>query len=74
MQVKRLTPAIGALVTNVNLSNQYCVASLHKLLTSHGVLFLRNQSVSDSDLIKFAQAFGPLEPPHPVYSPDPSKF
>ena len=68
--VDRLTPAIGARITGVNLRGA-CSAMLldrlYALLLEHLVLFLPDQALTPATLLAFAETFGELDTPHHVY-------
>jgi taurine dioxygenase len=69
MQISRLTPALGAIVTGVDLAAdlpQTTIARLGELLVEHQVLFLRNQPLTPQQQCRFAARFGALHV-HPIY-------
>ncbi|BAU38422.1 alpha-ketoglutarate-dependent taurine dioxygenase [Acetobacter pasteurianus NBRC 101655] len=74
IEVKRvhatpLSPAIGAIVSGVNLAQSLTAETesrLRELLLRHQVLFFRNQSITPRQQRDFAQRFGPLHQ-HPIY-------
>lgn len=74
MQVQPLTASIGAELLGVNLAdaveNDGLFAEIRGLLLEHRVLFLRDQQISRSEHVAFAQRFGDLED-HPVAGSDP---
>ena len=74
VKVRRLTCAIGAELSNVNLADAAhddgLFAEIRALLLEHKVLFLRDQNISRADHVAFAQRFGALEE-HPVIGSDP---
>ena len=74
MQVEKLTANIGAELTGVNLAeaahNDDLFAAIRAELLVHKVLFLRDQDISRTDHIAFAERFGQLED-HPVAGSDP---
>jgi len=70
MRIEPLTAAIGAEVHDVVLSGDLDSALLDRIyaaLNKHLVLFFRDQDLSPEDHYKFAETFGELAPPHPVY-------
>ena len=75
LQVHPLTCAIGAQVDGVDLGlasvDQALFEEIRALLLQYKVLFLRNQNMSRSEHVAFAQRFGPLED-HPVAGSDPN--
>ena len=74
MQVRQITPAIGAEISGVDLGQASRDEGLFKeiraLLLEHKVLFLRNQDITRAEHVAFARRFGPLED-HPVAGSDP---
>ncbi|MGA1173478.1 MAG: TauD/TfdA family dioxygenase, partial [Ilumatobacteraceae bacterium] len=73
MQAKQLTPAIGAVVSGVDLckplSAKQC-SEILALLVEHHVLFFENQPVTPRQHRDVAANFGALHV-HPVYPHDP---
>jgi taurine dioxygenase len=74
LQVERLTCAIGAQLSGVNLGeaarDEALFAEIKALLLKHKVLFLRDQDITRAEHVAFASRFGPLED-HPVAGSDP---
>ncbi len=73
MQAKRLTPAIGALISGINLCEPLAPAhcsELSALLVENHVLFFENQPLTPRQHRDLAANFGPLHV-HPVYPHDP---
>ncbi len=74
MKVKPLTCHIGAELSGVNLAeaagNDDMFGAIKAELLKHKVLFLRDQDISRSDHVAFAERFGSLED-HPVVGSDP---
>ncbi|ARW11597.1 taurine dioxygenase [Acetobacter ascendens] len=69
VHVTPLSPAIGAIVYGVNLSQPLTSdveSRLRELLLLHQVLFFRNQTITPRQQRDFAQHFGPLHL-HPIY-------
>jgi len=69
ISVKPLAGALGAEVFNINLSSELdasTLADVKKAFSEYGVIFFRDQNVSDDDLARFARYFGELAvlPPH----------
>jgi taurine dioxygenase len=67
--VSRLTPALGAIVEGVKLSEelpQESVDRLGKLLVEHQILFFRGQPITPQQQCRFAAYFGELHI-HPIY-------
>ena len=80
-----LTPSVGV-VLDMNINDmrsdmEACVDTVRDAVMEHGVCFLRSSSresgtvidpdIEDETLVAFAKHFGPLEGPHPIFSPDP---
>ena len=74
IKVERLTCAIGAELSNVNLGvasrDAGLVAEIRQLLLAHKVLFFRDQDITRAEHVAFARHFGELED-HPVAGSDP---
>jgi len=69
IQVTRVTPAVGALIEGVDLSQELApaeVARLGELLVQHQVLFFRDQPLTPQQQVRFAAQFGTLHV-HPIY-------
>ena len=70
MQVERLTPAIGAEITGIDLSSKLDQATLDKIyraLLDYLVVFFPDQNLSAAEQLEFAKTFGPIDKPHAVY-------
>lgn len=70
MRIEPLTAAIGAEVHDIVLSGELKPAVLDEIydaLSKYLVLFFRDQDLSPEDHYHFAETFGELAPPHPVY-------
>lgn len=74
--VDRLSPAIGAEITNVDLGeasrNDDLFGEIHQLLLRHKVLFFRDQALPPAEHVAFAERFGtleghPIQPSHPDF-------
>ena len=74
MKISRITPAIGARVTDVHLGEAArkpeLFAQIKAALLEHKVLFFRGQEITRADHEAFARCFGELED-HPVLNSDP---
>ena len=74
MRVTRLTAALGAEISGVDLGevarNDDLFAELKDLLLQHKVLFFRDQDITRAEHVALAERFGPLED-HPVAGSDP---
>lgn len=72
-QVSRLSPAIGAVVEGIDLSQPLTTTQrdrLNKLLHRHQVLFFRQQKITPVQQRDFARQFGALHQ-HPVFPVEP---
>ena len=70
MQVEQLTPAIGAVITGIDLSSRLDQATLdeiYRTLLDHLVIFFPDQNLSATEQLEFAKTFGPINKPHAVY-------
>lgn len=70
MQVERLTPAIGAEITGIDLSSKLDQATLdeiYRTLLDNLVIFFPDQNLSAAEQLEFAKTFGPIDKPHAVY-------
>ena len=74
MQVRQITPSIGAEISGVDLGQASRDEGLYKeiraQLLEHKVLFLRDQDITRAEHVAFARRFGDLED-HPVAGSDP---
>lgn len=74
MKIRQITPAIGAELSEVSLSDAArdagLFAEIKTLLLKHRVLFLRDQDITRAEHVAFARRFGELED-HPVAGSDP---
>ncbi|KMW57783.1 Alpha-ketoglutarate-dependent taurine dioxygenase [Candidatus Rhodobacter oscarellae] len=66
MRIEKLTPAIGAVLHDVDIAAPDHEA-LYQALLEHLVIFIRGTEISPRAHLGFAQGFGDLSPPHPVY-------
>ncbi len=70
MQVDAVTPVIGAEIRGVDLSatlDDATVDAVYDVLMKHLVIFFSDQQLSPQDHLRFAECFGELDTPHPVY-------
>ena len=64
LEIRQLTPAIGAEVSGVSLSDALhddMIAKIRQALLSHKVIFFRDQNLDETQLLAFAKRFGDLE-------------
>ena len=69
IEVRPLTPVIGAEVSGVDLRkplDEATVAQLQRAIDHWKVLFFRDQDITDEDFLRFGRYFGPLTPAHPI--------
>jgi taurine dioxygenase len=69
LTVTRVTPALGAVVEGVRLTDaltQSCIDDLNRLLIEHQILFFRDQPITPQAQCSFAKRFGELHI-HPIY-------
>ena len=70
LEIDVLTPAIGAEISGVDLSkalDDRTIEAIYQALLDHLVIFFRDQKISPQAHIAFAEAFGELDVPHPIY-------
>ena len=70
LQARKLTPAIGAELSGIDLSRPLDKAAqndIYKALIEHQVIFFRDQNISAETHLSLARSFGEPQPPHPVY-------
>jgi len=68
--IEPLTPAIGAELCNLDLSQDLSAKvfdAIYQALLDHQVIFIRDANISPSAHLAFAQSFGELDAPHPIY-------
>lgn len=69
--ISPLTAAIGAEVSGIDIGEPLDEATLdvlYQALIEHLVIFFRDQEISPERHLAFAQSFGELDEPHPVYA------
>ncbi len=69
IEVRPLTPVIGAEIAGVDLSRPLDageVRDIHRALLDWKVLFFRGQPINDAQQLAFGRYFGPLTPAHPI--------
>ena len=70
IEVRPLTPLIGAEIEGVDLSRPLKDGALRDIkdaLHKHLVIFFRDQDITPEQHVAFARRFGEIEPPHPVF-------
>lgn len=70
MDIDRITPAIGAVISGADLSGPITAAladTLYQALLDHQVIFLRETDISPAAHLALADSFGEIDEPHPLY-------
>ena len=70
MQIKKISPSIGAEITGINLAEELTPALSEKLyhaLMDHLVIVIPGQTISASLQLEFAGHFGDIDQPHHTY-------
>ena len=70
LRVRKLTPAIGAELSGIDLSvslDQLALDQIYDALIEHQVIFFRDQSISPENHLVLASSFGDLQLPNPLY-------
>ena len=70
MKIKPLTPAIGAEIQQINLSeslDKNQLDEIYSALIDHKVLLFPDQELSAESQLRFAETFGHIDKPHLVY-------
>ena len=70
VNVDRLTPAIGAEISGINLSRPLGddrLEQVYRALSDHLVLFCPGQDLSAQHQLDFARTFGGIDKPHAIY-------
>ena len=70
IEVKKITPTIGAMIKGVNFSKpikENVFDQIYEILIENLVIFFRNTSISPMAHLEFSENFGELDDPHPVY-------
>jgi taurine dioxygenase len=65
LTIKKLTPAVGAEISNVDLSHLSDAefSQIEQAWNRHSALLFRDQNLTDDDLLAFSRRFGELDPP-----------
>jgi taurine dioxygenase len=70
MKIKRLTPAIGAEITGIDLGSPLdndLQQQVYDALVDNLVIFFPGQDIGADAQLQFGQTFGTVDKPHPVY-------
>ena len=70
MEIERVTPALGAVLSGIDISDtpsDAVVEMLYRALIDHQVIFMRGTEISPTAHLALAQAFGDVDEPHPLY-------
>lgn len=70
IEVSALSPHIGAVIRGVDLTqslDDQSVTEIRKALLDNLVIFFEDQDISPDQHLSFAQRFGEIEQPHPVF-------
>lgn len=70
MRIEKLTPAIGAVLHDITVTEatpNWQLDAIYSALLEHLVVFIRGNEISPAAHLAFAEAFGQPSPPHPVY-------
>lgn len=70
LEVRPLTPVIGAEILGVDLSHELdegTCRDIRQALLDHLMIVLPNQRIDAAAFVTFARRFGEIEPPHPVF-------
>src|SRR6185436_20531669 len=65
LTIKKLTPAVGAEIQQVDLSHLSDAefSQIEQAWNRHSALLFRDQKLTDDDLLAFSRRFGELDPP-----------
>ena len=69
-QIRKITPAIGAELSGVRLTESISESELDQIyaaLIEHQVIFFHDQDINPAAHLKIACALGEPQPKHPVY-------
>ena len=70
MEIRPLTPAIGAELGGVDLAtnlDETTLDAIYRALIEHQVIFFRDQQISPQQHLALARSLGEPQPPHPIY-------
>ena len=60
MDIRPLTPTIGAEILGADLRDPDQFAAIHQAFVDHSVIVIRNQTLTPEDHLAFARRFGPI--------------
>ena len=69
--ITKMTGNIGAEIGGIDLGNPLSTQqedAIYDALIDHCVIFFRDQDLSPAAHLAFAQSFGEIDQPHPVYA------
>ena len=70
MEIERITPALGAVLSGIDISDtpsDAVVEMLYRALIDHQVIFMRGTEISPAAHLALARGFGDVDEPHPLY-------
>jgi alpha-ketoglutarate-dependent taurine dioxygenase len=70
LTIDPVTPAIGAEIGGIELSQPLdpeTLDAIYRALIDHLVIFFRDQDLTPAAHLAFAESFGEIDRPHPVY-------
>jgi taurine dioxygenase len=68
--IEKITPALGGIIHGVDFSKPLDEATqnfIYDALLEHQVIFFRGTDITPSAHLDFAQSFGQIDEPHPIY-------
>ena len=71
LTITPVTSSIGAEICGIDLSqplSSQAMDSIYQALIDHLVIFIRDQEITPQQHLAFAESFGQLDDPHPVYA------
>lgn len=76
IEIEPITPTIGAVIRNLDLAqrlDEATVAEIRAALLAHHVIFFPDQAITPTQQTGFAEHFGEIDEPHPVFRPHPEE-
>jgi taurine dioxygenase len=70
LEIKKITPAIGGIIEGVDFSKPINAATyqfIYNALLEHQAIFFRGVEITPAAHLAFAQIFGEIDEPHPIY-------